>query len=430
MAIKTISQEQLGQDTVKNSQVVTTAVKNFFTSGITTSSGPVITSVIVTDSGYNNLDDTVATTSNSYVRILGTGYQSTANVFLNGNMIPKANITFVSATELRAQLPVSNTGNYVLSVFNSNSAGGLYSSSFVISTMPQWLTSANLTSIQLNETFSTSLSATSDSTINYSNTTSLPAGTTLLSNGYFYGSISTPGTYTFDVKANDSENQDSIKTFNLNIVQFNPSNLNNLVAWHDLTSLGDGVWNDKTGISGPAIFYGTAPAVQATSGNGSIRITQALTGTTTSKVTWPDTVLPSTYTLFHVTRYSGSNRQRIFTGATIGTPTPNWLSGFWFQNSGGSGVAYHGAWITSQSDKHGSNWVLSTDQNSLYRSNGVDRTIAAPGSPSYARLAINSEPFLEPSDWQVVEVIVYNRTLNNTEILQIEEYLNAKYGIY
>lgn len=212
MAITTASQSQLGQDTAKNSQIVTTSVK-LVNSGAST--GPSISSIIVTDSGYNNLDDTAAATSNSYIRILGTGFTSTANVFLNGTMVPKANVTFTSSTELRVVLPVSNTGNYAVGVFNSNSAGALYSSSFTISTMPQWLTGATLANTAGNTAFSVSLSATSDSAITYSNTTALPAGTTLAANGLFSGTVAIGATttYTFDVKATDAENQDNTRTF-------------------------------------------------------------------------------------------------------------------------------------------------------------------------------------------------------------------------
>jgi hypothetical protein len=134
-------------------------------------------------------------------------------------MVPKANITFVSSSELRAVLPVSNTGNYAVSVYNSNSAGALYSSSFVVSTMPQWLTSATLANVSTGLAFSTTLSATSDSNVTYTNTSILPAGTTLLSNGYFYGTISgNTTTYSFNVKATDAENQDTIRTFSLTTV--------------------------------------------------------------------------------------------------------------------------------------------------------------------------------------------------------------------
>ena len=216
MAITTASQSQLGQDTAKNSQIVTTSVR-LVNSGAST--GPSISSIIVTDSGYNTIDDTAAATSNSYIRILGTGFTSTANVFLNGTMVPKANVTFVSSSELRAVLPVSNTGSYAVGVFNSNSAGALYSSSFVISTMPQWLTSATLNNAASDTPFSITLSATSDSSVTYANTTALPAGTTLAANGLFSGTISTgtETTYSFDVKATDAENQDSSRTFQVTV---------------------------------------------------------------------------------------------------------------------------------------------------------------------------------------------------------------------
>ena len=219
MAITTASQSQIGQETAKNSQIVTTSVK-LVNSGAST--GPSISSIVVTDSGYNSLDETVAATSNSYIRILGTGFQSTANVFLNGTMVPKANITFTSSTELRVVLPVSNTGNYTVGVFNSNSTGALYSSSFVISTMPQWLTSATLADVGSNTEFSNTLSATSDSTITYSNTTILPTGFNLLANGYYYGnvSVSNSATYSFDVKATDVQNQDTTRTFTLPVINY------------------------------------------------------------------------------------------------------------------------------------------------------------------------------------------------------------------
>ena len=217
MSITTASQSQIGQETAKNSQIVTTSVRLINSGASIGPTGPSISSIVVTDSGYNNLDDTAAATSNSYIRILGTGFESTANVFLNGTMVPKANITFVSSSELRVVLPVSNTGNYAVSLFNSNSAGALYSNSFIISTLPQWLTSNILANVSSNIVFSNTLSATSDSLITYSNTTILPTGVILLSNGYYYGNVTSANTYSFGVKATDDENQDSTRTFSLTV---------------------------------------------------------------------------------------------------------------------------------------------------------------------------------------------------------------------
>jgi hypothetical protein len=60
-------------------------------------------------------------------------------------------------------------------------------------------------------------------------------------------------------------------------------------------------------------------------------------GNTGATVTWPTAILPSTYTLFHVTRYYGANNRRILTAADGNQA--NWLSGFW---GGNTGVAFHG----------------------------------------------------------------------------------------
>jgi alpha-tubulin suppressor-like RCC1 family protein len=233
MSIKTASQSQIGQGTAKNSQIVTTSVR-LVNSGAST--GPSISSIVVTDSSFsNNFDETVAATSNSFIRILGTSFTSTANVFLNGTMVPKANITFVSSSELRVRLPIVSAGNYALSVFNSNSSGALFSSSFVISTMPSWITSSSLSTIETEISFSTTLSASGDSTITYSNTTALPAGTTLASNGLFSGTVTVASntTFNFDVKATDLQSQDVTRTFSMTV--FVPIAAPRIYLWGDNT---------------------------------------------------------------------------------------------------------------------------------------------------------------------------------------------------
>jgi hypothetical protein len=156
-----------------------------------------------------------------------------------------------------------------------------------------------------------------------------------------------------------------------------------------------------------------------------------LTGTTTSRMTWPSAILPATYTLFHVAKYNGTTFNRIFQGESGNDR----LSGFWRNTVslvGGSGVAHHNGWITQNTTNvHGTNWVLSTDQNSLYRSNGTDRTTGAPGTPSFAILNINTGAFAnESSEWAVASVVVYNRTLSTNEIVQVETYLNRRYAVY
>ena len=117
-----------------------------------------------------------------------------------------------------------------------------------------------------------------------------------------------------------------------------------------------------------------------------------------------------------------TTKSRIWDGVT-----GNWLSGF---HSGESGIAYHDGWATTNTsvDVHGDNWVFSTDQRYLYRSNGVTRGAGIGGGTS-RQLSINwgSYSSSQPSTWGVAEVIVYNRQLLFSEYTNIENYLNLKY---
>ena len=84
-------------------------------------------------------------------------------------------------------------------------------------------------------------------------------------------------------------------------------------------------------------------------------------GNTGAWLIWPAAILPSTYTLFHVAKYNNGVTQRIFNGNSGN----NWLSGFW---GGHAGVALHDGWLGDQThDCCGFNWVISADQNALYR---------------------------------------------------------------
>jgi len=146
-----------------------------------------------------------------------------------------------------------------------------------------------------------------------------------------------------------------------------------------------------------------------------------LTGTTTTTLTWPTAILPPVYTLFHVAKYNGTNKNRIFTGYDR-----NWFSG-WHNNR--TAQAYHLNWITATVNRYPQdNWLLSTDQNAIYRANKVNWTSAAPGSPSYAQLAVNTYNS-EPSDWAIAEVMVFDRHLSPSEFMYMEQYLNSKYQL-
>ncbi len=109
-----------------------------------------------------------------------------------------------------------------------------------------------------------------------------------------------------------------------------------------------------------------------------------------------------------------------------GTTGCNWLSGHWGSKVG---VAFHQNWLTPYliASENSDDWILSSDQNDLYRAQGVDVSVARGGNPSFVSpLAINKYG-AELSDWAVAMVLVYSRTLSLSEITQIERWLYSVY---
>jgi hypothetical protein len=175
-------------------------------------------------------------------------------------------------------------------------------------------------------------------------------------------------------------------------------------TWRDLSGAGNHattsgtIYTNPFGINGKAYIYGD----------------------TSSVVQFPAAILPSTYTIFHICRYNGATRTRILSNPIVGE---NWLSGFWGSRNG---VAYHNNWVTDPNySKYAlTDWVLSSDQNILYRANKLDYTTSASGSGA-SSIGINNSG--EVSDWAISCLFVYNRTLSLTEIIQMEDWLGLNY---
>ena len=183
---------------------------------------------------------------------------------------------------------------------------------------------------------------------------------------------------------------------------------NGLVGWYKGEAWNGTSWPDLSGNGN-----------DCTETRGTVRKTfDYIYGGTGDGIRFPVGILPSTYTLFHVTRYNGSIKGRIFDG-TAG----NWLSGF---HGNKTGVAYHGYWLTQASATNfpRDEILITADQRNLYRGNGIDLKINS-GTSQSQRIGINygSRYGNEPSDWAVWEVIVYDRELSLEEIESIENYL-------
>ncbi|KAF6252159.1 hypothetical protein COO60DRAFT_1644284 [Scenedesmus sp. NREL 46B-D3] len=193
-----------------------------------------------------------------------------------------------------------------------------------------------------------------------------------------------------------------------------------LVGYYTGESFSGTTWFDASGAGNHASTLGT---INSTLNNTVNRLNgwDFLSGGTGASVTFPAAILPSTYTIFHLTTYNGGSNGRIFSSS--GSATANWLSG---HHWGRTGIAYHGdgtGWVTDQVNKY-SGWILSSDQNASYRANKVDFTTNnAAGSAT--RIGINLYPN-EQSDWACATAIVYNRTLSASEVDTVENWIIRK----
>jgi hypothetical protein len=175
-----------------------------------------IANVSIANSTYTVLDDTAVNVGGGYIVVTGAGFQSGAQIVINET--PATSTTFVSSTELRAQIGAKSAATYDVYVINPDGGNAISVNGITYSTTPTWVTGSTLNAQNVDVAFNVSFSATGATS--YANTTALPAGTTLLSNGYFYGTVTgieSETTYNFTIRATDAENQDSDREFSLTV---------------------------------------------------------------------------------------------------------------------------------------------------------------------------------------------------------------------
>lgn len=149
-------------------------------------------------------------------------------------------------------------------------------------------------------------------------------------------------------------------------------------------------------------------------------------GGTAANMTFPFTLTSSSdYTFFHVARYNGYTRKRIFSSAN--NTGNNWLSGF---RSGFGGVAYHEGWLTpftnSMADSH--MWIISSDRRTNYRANGSNVTTGGTNLVAPIQITVNTGIASdELSDWAIGEMIFYTSTLSDADVIKVEDYLMSKW---
>jgi alpha-tubulin suppressor-like RCC1 family protein len=186
-------------------------------SAFTIALAPKISSINIANSTFTVLDDTAVNVGGGYIVVTGTNFISGATVLIDTTAASA--VTYVNSTTLRVQVPTKSAATYNLYVVNPDGGTGIRVNGITYSAEPNWVTTSPLTSGVSNTAFSISLSATSGTSYALAAGSTLPAGTALLANGYFYGTVSVEAetAYSFSVVATDAENQEASKTFSFTI---------------------------------------------------------------------------------------------------------------------------------------------------------------------------------------------------------------------
>lgn len=210
---------------IDNYVVTTEKLSNTAVAAFAQTLTPKIATITETDNTYTALDDTAMNTSGGFIVVTGADFQSGATVIVD--TLTANSTTFVNTSTLRAELPARPAGTYALYVVNPDGGTAIRVNALTYSAFPAFSTGASLSNQTTNAAFNVAISASSDSNISYSNTSALPAGTSLLSNGYFYGTVSVDveTTYSFTVKATDIELQDTSRTFSLTVTLIPPERI-------------------------------------------------------------------------------------------------------------------------------------------------------------------------------------------------------------
>jgi len=171
----------------------------------------------VANSLYFTVDDTAVNVGGGYIVVTGANFQSGATVLIDTT--PASAVTFVNTSTLQVQIPAKAAASYNLYVVNPDGGTGIRVNGLTYSTDPIWVTSSPLGNQAANTAFNVNFSATDATSYSVAAGSTLPAGTSLLANGYFSGTVSIGAetTYTFSVVATDAENQDSSKTFQVTV---------------------------------------------------------------------------------------------------------------------------------------------------------------------------------------------------------------------
>jgi len=158
-----------------------------------------------------------------FLRIIADSslFLPSANVLVDN--VATISSTYISATEVRAQVaPASNGTVSNIEIVNTDGSVLSGSGSLRYNTLPAWVTSATLSDIYKNVSFTNQLEATGSTS--YANISALPAEITLSSGGSLAGNITSDiantTVYSIPIDALNVYNQHASRTFSLSALPF------------------------------------------------------------------------------------------------------------------------------------------------------------------------------------------------------------------
>ena len=193
---------------------------------------------------------------------------------------------------------------------------------------------------------------------------------------------------------------------------------------------------DFTGNGRNATISGSGLSNTTGSGSGATATIPYMTGTTSTKISWPSGSVASTFTICSITRYNGGTKRRVFDGSGI-----NFFHG---HSEGKSGVAYYNSWkIDQQSTLVGlDDWVVmcGTNSSTVIAPNDIlvnsVPVSGANGGSGGCILTINNGNYAstESSDFAFQQVMIWNQGLSSDQMMIVSNdmlsYLANSYATY
>ena len=163
---------------------------------------------------------------------------------------------------------------------------------------------------------------------------------------------------------------------------------------------------------------GTVMTPPPSDGGGAANAVSFISGTTSTKLLWPENSIPSTFTVCSVTRYTGGTRARILGCYASPSQYKDWIHGHY---TGKRGVAGYGGWWQTSYSNHGvlDDWLVmcGTNAGATFPGNIVlDQDEIGTGDGTVGDCRLNTG-YSHPSDWAVHSLLIWDYSLGTVPAL-------------